>query len=329
VHISARPNPLPSIISATLLATTCLTACAHNETASNRARSTTATSPRQLTGTEALMLHDATQMLVRDCMRRHGFLFYIVRPTQVRGYRFSPYVIDNVRWARHHGYGADIERQVALQRRSDHNARYFNSLPPRRKTAALAALNGPRPQGLEVTLPGGQAVVSKSDRSCTSDAERALYGDLEAWFRASTLTANLSVLRRSLVVVDPAFTAAVTAWRGCMRERGYAYSDPNQTRAEMTSHTRIDLARAVHVAVAEATCATATGFSTTAHRLDRRYGKAVRHQYRSVLSQARRLQLAALPQARSIVDKPSTRPTKTTSTPRAVRALGHQSRGSR
>jgi hypothetical protein len=275
------------------------------------------------------MLHDATQLLVRDCMRRRGFLFYIVRPTHVRGDRFFPYVIDNVRWARHHGYGADIERQVALQRHSDRNARYFASLPPRRRTAALAALNGPRPQGLEVTLPGGQAVASKSDRSCTSDAERALYGDLEAWFRASTLTANLSVLWRSLVVADPAFTAGVTAWSNCMRRRGYAYTDPNQTRAEMTSHTRIDLARAVDIAVAEATCATTTGLGAIAHRLDRRYGKAVRHQYRSVLLQARRLQLAALPRARSIVDQSSTRPTKTTSTPRAVRALGHQSRGSR
>jgi hypothetical protein len=217
------------------------------------------------------------------------------------------YVVDDVAWARRHGFGSDLERRAAKLGRSDPNVRYFLSLSPSRKNAALRALNGARPEGLEARLPSG-IVARRSDSSCTSQAERELYGDLQGWYRASKVAGSLFGVRVGRVMAHPSVVAATRRWATCMRVKGHPYSSPSQARYGATrsggSRHRMTERR---IAVAEATCARVTGLSVTARRLDRMYAAAVRDQYRADIAVARGLQLAALRRARSI-DGASTEP---------------------
>ncbi|GAA2207338.1 hypothetical protein GCM10009850_027960 [Nonomuraea monospora] len=245
-------------------------------------------------------LHRAEELLLRDCMRGHGFETW---PTPFRSpvpeYLEFPYAVTDVAWARRHGYGSDLRDRIAELRRTDPNRRYFESLPPDRRAAALVALNGARADGLQTRLPTG-GVVRRSDSSCTSQAERRLYGDLDAWYRAEKITGSLPGLRVAKVTADARFGEAVRRWSGCMREHGHAYSTPAQARSDAL-RPEGGRAREIRVAVAEATCAAGTGLTATAHRLEGQYKRAVEEQYRAALGAKRDLQLAALPRAAAII----------------------------
>ncbi|GAA3131974.1 hypothetical protein GCM10010521_17370 [Streptomyces rameus] len=159
------------------------------------------------TGTSRQVLAVAEQLPERDCMRRHGFRFWVVARATAR--RDFPYLLDDIGWARAHGYGA--EQRVALRRAAaiDPNKHYLLSLPPDRRPAVVAALAGPRPEGLTADLPNGIR-VTHSDTGCTAEAERRLYGDLPAWFRATrqAIAAALLLLPRVMPSDDSASRAA-------------------------------------------------------------------------------------------------------------------------
>jgi hypothetical protein len=238
----------------------------------------------------------AEQLLIRECMVRHGFRLWVGEPRPEDEQRTFPYVVDDVDWARRHGFGSDLAAAAQALRRNDPNQRYFDGLPPDRRAAALVALNGARPEGLEARLPSG-GVVRRSAEGCRSEAERRLYGDLQAWYRARRVVANLSVVRSGLVLADPAFAAALPAWARCMRGHGYPVDSPSHLRRTVADGTRD---AEVAAAVAEATCA-ADGLAATARDLDARHGADLAQRYRSDIDTKHRLELAAAPRARAIV----------------------------
>ncbi|WP_203931603.1 hypothetical protein [Virgisporangium ochraceum] len=260
-----------------------------------RPRGTAATAPGDA-AIDRPTLDLAEQLLIRECMARHGFPLWLGEPPPEDEQRMFPYVLDDVDWARRHGFGSDIAAAAQDRRRDDPNQRYFDGLPPARRAAALVALNGARPEGLEARLPSG-GVVRRSADGCRSEAERRLYGDLQAWYRARRVVANLSVVRSGMVLADPAYAAALPAWARCMRGHGYAVDSPAHLR-----RTVVDRARDAEVAaaVAEATCA-AAGLAATARDLDARYDAELAQRYRSDIETKRRLELAADPRARAIV----------------------------
>jgi hypothetical protein len=255
----------------------------------------------EVTTAQVDLLYRAEQVLVRDCMARHGFTIALPSADPVADDRAFPYVVDDVGWASRHGYGRDIQQQAERSRDADPNGRYLRSLPPARRAAALAALNGPRPVGLRAVLPDG-AVATHSDQGCTAEAERDLYHDLETWFRAYTITRNLPRLWQSQVVADPGFAAATAEWAGCMKQHGYLYATPVQSRAAaLDPKAPLPHDREVALAVAEATCATGTSLAATANALDDRYATQVRARYHNAVSDRQRLEHGALGRARSII----------------------------
>ncbi|MCS0603576.1 hypothetical protein NX794_20505 [Streptomyces sp. LP11] len=243
----------------------------------------------------------AEQLLERDCMRRHGFRFWVVPPAASTTRHDFPYAVDDVGWARAHGYGAD--RYAALRRAdsTNPNKRYLLSLRPDRRTALVAALNGSRPSGLAVDLPNG-ARVSHSDEGCTAEAERSLYGDLPAWFRATRTTAFLDGERVAAVQRDPRYLGARDRWARCMKAAGFPYADPQDSRAAASAQG-VSRAREIRLAVAEATCAVSTGLSRVAADLDHSYDVRLRKRYPGVYGDLARLKAAALPRARALVDR--------------------------
>ncbi|MFH9426573.1 hypothetical protein [Streptomyces sp. NPDC017529] len=256
---------------------------------------------RELTGQERELLESAEQVLLKRCMERQGFKYWIPRRDLVPDERDFPYVIDDVRWAKKHGYGAELRRLSDEARRTDPNQKYFQSLSGPQQAAALRAAHGDENASIRVTAPDG-AVLGRSTRGCQAEAERRLYGDLRTWFQAKVTTDTLAEMRRSKVQADSRFAAAARTWATCMRAAGYRYASPTQLRqtSPYLKDQKVD-GPEIRLAVAEARCAFNSGLSQTAQRLAHSYDSALRRQHQSEVSTALRRRLAALPLARDVI----------------------------
>ncbi len=253
---------------------------------------------------DSQVLHDAEQVVLRDCMAKAGFEYRITPPPSVPDQREFPYVVDDVEWARKHGYGSDIQQQLDALRAEDPNQRYFRSLPADRRSAAAAAANGSRPGGLTAKDPDG-LTVTHSDQGCRTEVFRELYGDPQTWFQTSTTVNGLKSVRMKRVMADSEFTAALVPWSACMHAAGYDYASPAELRARQPEQP-LPVADEQRMAVAEATCAGQSGLAAIAKQLDAHYEAVVAQQYQAALDTQHRLQQAALPRARELLhqDRP-------------------------
>uniref|UniRef100_A0AAU3GKM9 Uncharacterized protein n=1 Tax=Streptomyces sp. NBC_01401 TaxID=2903854 RepID=A0AAU3GKM9_9ACTN len=248
---------------------------------------------------EAATLDVAEQLLERDCLEKQGFRFWVVPKAPAR--RSFPYVVDDIAWARKHGYGSRLRADLEKAGSADPNRTYFGSLPPDRRAALAAALNGPRPTGLRATLPSG-IEVSHSDQGCTAEAERRLYRDLPAWFRATRVTDNLGGARAAMVVQDERYREAATRWKHCMRGKGYAFKTPAQSAESALRPSRgFTHEQEIRLAVTEAGCAHGSDLSRVAASLDREYGARLRERYSKEVGDLARLRREALPRARAVI----------------------------
>ncbi|MFI0977624.1 hypothetical protein ACH4SP_11410 [Streptomyces sp. NPDC021093] len=263
--------------------------------------STPAVPPRAVTAQELDLLHRAKQLLLRDCMRAHGFVYLPVPREPVPEARDFPYGIDDPAWAARHGLGSDIDRQRERIRRQDPNQVYFRALSPERKAVALRTANGPELAGLTARTADG-AVLTRSNQGCQAESDRTLYGDLGRWFQAASTAESLAELRRQRVLADPAYAEAARAWSACMRKAGHSYADPARLRAAVGTQRSLPKAREVAMALAEARCARSSGLAATAAELDREHAARLRQGREAEADAQRRLQLTALPRARSVVD---------------------------
>jgi hypothetical protein len=255
--------------------------------------------PHALSEAQKDVLHEAEEVLTRACMASHGFKTWVVPRRPLPEDRDFPYVVDDLRWASRHGYGSDISEQRKKLRTSDPNRRYFAGLTSSEQGRALDALHG-RKSARHITArdPSGMT-VGRVDDGCTAQAERALYGDLETWFRVTTVTDGLAVLRSRMTAGDAEFTKAIKAWSTCMRARGFPYANPQEAHAAFNADRGINRGTELRTAVTEARCAASTGLSQTAHRLDERYDKRLRHQYEDEVRTRLELENEALARARA------------------------------
>ncbi|MFD0429193.1 hypothetical protein ACFQ60_19790 [Streptomyces zhihengii] len=137
---------------------------------------------------------------------------------------------------------------------------------------------------------------------CVAEAERSLYGDHGAWFRASARVDALDRIRRGRVAAEPAYGAGLRAWSRCMRKAGHSYTTPVAARAAATGPKHpLPRDREVALALAEAACAASSGLGATARRLDARHGAALRAEYRADVDTRDRLRARALTRARQIL----------------------------
>jgi hypothetical protein len=285
-----------ALLTAGLLATTA-TGCAGTTTTPGASASST---PRAA-GSTAETLRLAEQLLIKKCMEKEGHKYWIEPPSSDDVSIRFPYVVDDPAWAGAHGYGTDLRRERERQVRSDPNQRYFHSAPAKARAVLVSDLNGARPQGLSARLPNGVR-VTHSDQGCQATAERQLYGDLQAWFRATRVTDSLAGTRVGLVTDDKRYKAAVKPWARCMRERTYTYADPARARAAATlPQTPWPHAKEVRLASAEAACAVSSGLSSVAESLDSEYRNRLRRSHPRETADLARLKREALPRARAIV----------------------------
>lgn len=294
-----RPFVVAGVVSVALAA---LAGGMHTFTDSSRSSSTAVAgkAPREPSRQEVSLLHDAGEILLRDCMERKGFAYQPVKENPVPDAREFPYVLDDVAWARKHGYGSDIQHELSEMKRTDANQRYFRGLPSERRAAALTAANGSRPLTVTARTPDGM-VYQRSPEGCQSEADTTLYGNLHDWFQAKVTVDALTAIRQGKVIADRRFTEAVEPWAACMRAAGHPYTSPIDLRTQ-TSSRRPPLSRSeeISLAVTEAQCAHTSGLAKTARELDLRYGRRLERQYQSAVRTYQELRLNALTRAREL-----------------------------
>ncbi|MFE9448386.1 hypothetical protein [Streptomyces sp. NPDC006739] len=295
------PRRAPALVATALLAAT-VAGCAAAGGASAPVPAPAGASGRPAPGGDDRTLQLAEQLLIKGCMEKRGFAYWTEEPrTAADGARRFPYVVDDPAWARAHGYGTDLYRARQREVLRDPNQRYLRSLPASRGPALVSALNGARPQGLSARLPNGVR-VTHSDQGCAAEAQRELYKDLPAWFRATRVRDSLDGMRVGLVLGDAKYRAATEPWARCLRGRGYPYRSPAEARAAATEPGREwPHAREVRLASAEAACAESTGLASVAKSLDAKYRTELRRRYPEEAADLARLRREALPRARAIV----------------------------
>lgn len=299
---------LGAVVCAGVLAMVVLTAGAGGTTAgpapAGKPAPTGSGPPRSPTDEEKDVLHQAEQLLIRDCMAEQGFRYWPAPRLPSPDYREFPYVVDDAEWAAKHGYGRELEDRQ--KRRWDEKGvrKYLNGLSAARKTAYTEALHGPEsdtPLKAEVAMGGA---FTHSDRGCTVEAWRGLYGDVRAWYRSIQMVNSLPGVRAGRVVGEADFRTGLAAWRSCMRQRGHTAENPSELRRVRFLDTgRGARAKDVAAATAEARCARTSGLAATAERLDEHYRDVEYRAHRSAFDTARRLQLEALPTARDVVGR--------------------------
>ncbi|MFD0311249.1 hypothetical protein [Streptomyces sp. NPDC127119] len=257
---------------------------------------------REPTPQEKSLLFTAGQLLLRDCMGKRGFEYVPIKENPVSEAREFRYVLTDLTWAQKHGYGSDIQRELTKIRKTDPNQLYFRSLPAKRRAVALTAVNGSNPLNVTAKAPDG-VVLRRSAEGCQSEVYRTLYGNLEEWFQATVTDDALAELRYGRVTADPRFSKAIKPWATCMRAAGHPYASPTHLRTALRPSQRpLPRKEEIGLAVDEVRCAVNSGFAQTTRALDRHYAQKLRQEYHSAVDTRRRLQLAALERARSIVD---------------------------
>ncbi|MEV7297720.1 hypothetical protein AB0N79_39930 [Streptomyces microflavus] len=262
---------------------------------------------RELTETEQDLLHAAEQILLQECMRGRGFVYQPVSRQPVPDVKIFPYIIDDPAWARRHGYGSDIERQLKKVRDEDVNQHYFQSLPENRKAPAIAAANGDRPQGLTARAPDGTE-ITRSSQGCQSQAQRKLYLNLESWFQARVTVDALPALRGRKVLADVKYKNAVRVWASCMHEAGHEFKDPGALRAALPPPERpLPRSKEIALAIIEVKCGQSSGLASVSRRLDRKYDRQLKNRHRSDVDAWLDFRLDALARARSVTQSDKSR----------------------
>ncbi|MDG9709419.1 hypothetical protein [Streptomyces sp. DH10] len=238
-------------------------------------------------------------------MEKADFKYWIGPLPTVDELKGSGYVLTNVSWARKHGYGSRFEERLQDVQRNDPNNAYANSLPRNERARYSKALEGsPSGEMLTADLPGGGGIQTPR-HSCQAHAKDQLYGDFGAWFRAEKIAMSLPARYVPALLNDQRFVSAVEKWAFCMREAGHDYANPQEIREklpELTAGMTKEKAYATEVdmAVAEATCATKTPLSRTAHALRDEYRDKQPQKYLKAVTTYQRMTLDALPRAEDI-----------------------------
>ncbi|WP_109506732.1 hypothetical protein [Nocardioides speluncae] len=262
---------------------------------------------RPVTEAEKALLYRAEERLIYRCMAEHGFEYDEIPLDTDDPDREFPYVIDDVAWAKRHGFGDATSKEAPPE--ASPNEVNLERLSQEQQQEWQATLFGDGPR-VSVRLPGGGRLSTNTD-GCLAEARRALYGDLERWFRARRLIDNQSVFVRRGVREDSRYEAAIADWAGCMRRKGYQVADPGQLRElafQRSRNLKAAAARTIEVraAVTEAMCATSTSLPGVVLTLEREHGREVETAVRREHAELNTLERAALPLADKVLASPHT-----------------------
>ncbi|WFE53326.1 hypothetical protein [Micromonospora sp. WMMD1155] len=253
---------------------------------------------RPVDATDDELLHRASERLIARCMARHGFTYTEQPPPSSAGQDFR-YVLDDVGWAREHGYGALLGRPGAWDQ--DANSVNLEKLSTERQRDWQRTLLGSGRE-LTVDLPD-LGRMSAPDNGCTADARLTLYRDLAGWYRVRRIADHVGSYVAGKVTGALEYRTGLSVWASCVRQRGYAASSPRELREIVAAEAPESVGeqareREVDAAEAEAECATSSGLSQTIDALERRYRPEIERRFARELDALRSFEREAVPRAR-------------------------------
>ena len=260
--------------------------------------------PARLSAADSQRLYLAEQILIRRCMKHLGFRYWIVPFGDLPA--MTPreaLAIPSLTAAKIHGFHPASASRPFNQAPAD---AYYSMLSPRRRAAWTGAITGDpggarRIPAVQVRLPQG-LVMGHSRLGCVASAEGRLYGDYRAWFAAENTVQALRAMALQAVPHARTYVRATRRWSRCLSSRGYTAASPPQFRSAVTRRTRTyPTAREIAAATASAACAGSTGLARVALDLQRHYWNGLARHYRKEISTYRKLAVAALPVAESII----------------------------
>ncbi|MFI6942846.1 hypothetical protein ACIBI4_26560 [Streptomyces sp. NPDC050418] len=221
------------------------------------------------------LLRHAEQLYLAGCLRSRGVSYSVRTPDRVPGPpRPFPYGIDDMAWARSHGFGTALRQEAAAYAREDPNRRYRHALDGR-----------------------SQAAYDRKTAHCARAAGNALYGDGERWQRTDAAARAVTAEVREAVRERPRYRKAQAAWSSCMRGEGFDVTSP-LVLAAYFGHSPAPERGA---AVAEARCVTATGLARTGRALEPAVRAKVYAEHAAVLEEHGAVLAEAVPYARQVV----------------------------
>lgn len=260
--------------------------------------------PAPLSRADQDFLQDAEEELIGACMRARGFQYSAVLPPKVTPRREFPYGNDDVAWARAHGFGLVDPHDTEIDRylRNHPNERYVDGLSAGKREAYARALTGDFNRQVSVRLPDGSEVFMTMG-GCTAEVSQALYGDPAVRLRLEHTVQLIGSEAHDRVIADRRYLAALTAWRNCMRSRGYSYDSPAAARTAVAMHaepTTRPSAIETQTASADAECGRRSRLVAIATRLDHQQRAAVSRQLNAEVVAWAELQTTAVRRARQL-----------------------------
>lgn len=132
------------LLTAALLAAT-ITGCADGTTSSQgTAHGAGSGTGRHVSDDPEQTLHLAEQLLIKKCMEKRGYEYWVEERPAADGASRFPYVVDDPAWAARHGYGTDLYRERQQEALRDPNQRYYRSMPAGRAPSWSVPSTDPR-----------------------------------------------------------------------------------------------------------------------------------------------------------------------------------------
>ncbi len=222
-------------------------------------------------------VNSAFELLVQRCMRAKGLVYYPLILTAAQelngiglaGVPQAPIGLA-AREADGYGFYSGAVRAAANPGQADVSPeeKYAKSAPP----SYVLALLGPENQRISWTLPGGDSGTSLTG-GCRGAAQRRVYGSIANRVVATTGLDDLTAQLQAAFSADPASTAVIARWSGCMARRGYKYATPEDLWNRLSG--RIDTAPTpalrnleIKTSVADYNCAAAVRLLPTIRALE-------------------------------------------------------------
>ena len=262
----------------------------------------TRTSARQpIAATDDELLRQAEERLISDCMATKGFA-YNEQPPPAPSEAEPPSVIEDVGWAREHGYGDVLNEGDPSAR--DVNFDNFDKLTPNEQQSWQRTLLGSGRQ-LTADIPD-LGRISAPDNGCTAQARRMLYRDLAGWYQARRIVDHLDTYVSNRVIGDSHYRTRLAEWATCVRGHGYTASSPRELRSAIARDTQelpVQQARAREVAAAEteAVCAVSSTLPQIIRSLERKYRPEIEKRFALELKALESFEQEAIPMARQIL----------------------------
>jgi hypothetical protein len=218
-------------------------------------------------GEQALVVN-AHGSVVSACMQERGWDYQAGTTTAdlVGGWpdTLSPleqWTFDDTASAETEGYGfetylRELSAFHAMVEEVDSEAREpdLDSMPSDEQARFWLDFGGTDEERIEIVERDGSK-ASMAGGGCMGEAERAVYGDIAQKLRLQDARTTAESEIWAATFADQAVTRALSSWRACVAEQGFAFEDPHQAfESALSAAQSVDHAQERLVSTTDARC---------------------------------------------------------------------------